>query len=62
MSRKNCKNCLWWWDLYNKGEWKCYRKESPFFHKSTQKECSKYEYPVSNRMNMNIGMGFCKTK
>lgn len=62
MRLKICKTCLWWWDLYGTGERKCYRKESPFFHKIPKIGCDKHEEQINARMNLNIGMGFCRTK
>ena len=48
--------------MYGTGERKCYRKESPLFHKATNTGCNKYEEPVNSRMNLKIGMAYCKTK
>jgi hypothetical protein len=62
MKHKTCKKCMWWWDLYDTGERKCYRRESPYFHQITVKSCAKFEEQVSNRMNTKCGVAFCKLK
>lgn len=43
MKQGPCKTCLWWWDLHDTGEKRCYRKESPFFHEITVKGCAMHE-------------------
>lgn len=36
MSRgTKCRYCMWWWDLHDTGERKCYNRMSKFFHKQT---------------------------
>lgn len=46
MKHGPCATCLWWWDLYDTGERRCYRKISPFFHELTVDGCAKHEYSL----------------
>lgn len=57
MKLRICLNCLWWWDLYATGEWKCYQIRSPYYHEATEKSCTckRHEDLLRNRMNMKIG-------
>lgn len=55
MRRKPCKTCMWWWDLYDTGERICYRKESPFFHKETEKGCERHESLKYERRALALG-------
>ena len=50
MGYGSCKTCLWWWDLYNTGERKCYRRESKFYHEDVKTGCDKHEESVHARM------------
>lgn len=62
MKHKTCKTCLWWWDLYDTGERKCYHRKSPLFHQLTKGGCTKFEEQLNKRMNLNIGVAFDKAK
>jgi hypothetical protein len=57
MKLRICLNCLWRWDLYDTGEWKCYQIRSPYYHQTTEKHCTckRHEDLVRNRMTMKIG-------
>lgn len=35
MKGGTCKTCLWWLDLYDTDERKCYKRESRYFHERT---------------------------
>ncbi len=52
MRHKACKTCLWWWDLYDTGEWKCYFRDSPFFHKECSNGCKNHEDVIHIRMGL----------
>ena len=48
--------------MYDTQERKCYRIESPFFHKVNAKGCEKHEEQPSFRMSRKYAIGYCKTK
>ena len=58
MSRcTKCVKCMWWWDLYDTDEWKCYNRDSRFFHKVTGPE-TKCEHGCSldrDRKELRLG-------
>ena len=41
--------------MYETGERKCYFRESPFFHKETNKGCENHEDLARTRMTTNLG-------
>lgn len=43
MKHGPCATCLWWWDLYDTGERRCYRNVSKFYHQLTVDGCTKHE-------------------
>lgn len=47
MKHGPCKTCLWWWDLYDTGERRCYRRASPFFHELTVDGCTRHEDSIA---------------
>lgn len=55
MKAKNCSTCLWWWDLYDTGERKCYKRESKFFHEPTDAENTCADHERINRKDLHLG-------
>lgn len=47
--RETCNTCLWWWDLYDTGERKCYNRDSSLFHQKTKDGCKTHEDQVHFR-------------
>ena len=43
-----CHTCLWWWDLYDTGEWICYNRDSKLFHEKTKIGCKHHECKVTD--------------
>lgn len=49
MKKGRCRTCLWWWDLNGDGERRCYRFESPQYHRKTRSGCEKHEDSIDWR-------------
>lgn len=41
--------------MYDTGERKCYRLESPYFHKATRNGCKKHEDSFQERRELKLG-------
>lgn len=57
MKGGKCSTCLWWWDLYDTGERKCYKRESRLFHEATGAEtkCEHHETITIARRDLRLG-------
>lgn len=45
---------MWWWDLYETGERKCYNRESALFHEATCSGCKDHEMSVRALLGMKL--------
>lgn len=58
MKCKTCSSCLWWWDLYDNGERRCYNRLSRFFHEITSDGCQKHEGSLQKLAETHRGLKF----
>lgn len=50
-----CHTCMWWWDLYDTGEHKCYMIDSKHYHECTKNGCRHHENLLRVRNAIALG-------